>query len=105
VVHWNGTIPAGGSVTLTITATINPGASGTIVNQGTVNYDSDGNGTNDATAVTDDPGQPGAADGTSFVVAALPVFESVPTLDRLGMLLLLLGLAGMAMAWRHRSQR
>ena len=56
-VTWNGAIPAGGTVTITITATILPTAAGTTVsNQGTISYDSDGNGTNDATAQTDDPG-------------------------------------------------
>jgi uncharacterized repeat protein (TIGR01451 family) len=68
-VDWDGAIPGGGSVTITITATILPAAAGTTVNnQGTIRYDSDGNGSNDATALTDDPGQGGASDPTGFAV-------------------------------------
>src|SRR4030095_13993683 len=55
-VTWNGTIPAGGSVTVTIQATLSsvalPGS--TVSNQGNVAYDGDGDGTNDAAAATDD---------------------------------------------------
>ena len=70
-VNWDGVVPANGSVTITITATINSGtAAQTVSNQGTVNSDPDGNGTNEPGALTDDPGQAGAADPTSFVVAA-----------------------------------
>jgi uncharacterized repeat protein (TIGR01451 family) len=66
-VTWNGNIPAGGSVTITITATINAIAPGTSVsNQGTISYDADGNGTNEASRQTDDPGVGGATDPTSF---------------------------------------
>jgi uncharacterized repeat protein (TIGR01451 family) len=100
VVHWNGTLAAGGSVTITIVATIDAGATGTIVNQGTVNYDSDGNGSNDASALSDDPALPGAADGTGFVIAGPAVFVPVPALDRIAMGLLALGLAGLALRRR-----
>src|SRR6185295_1339273 len=87
-VTWNGSIPAGGSVTITINATILPSAAGTTVsNQGTIAFDADGNGTNEATAQTDDPGTPGAANPTSFAVAAA-VGPSIPTLSPLGLLLL-----------------
>jgi len=70
-VSWNGSIAGGGSVTITITATINnvPGGT-TISNQGTINYDADGNGTNEATSVTDDPSVGGASDATSFTVTS-----------------------------------
>ena len=69
-VTWDGALaPLGGSVTITITATVNPGTQGsTISNQGTVSFDSDNNGTNDATKLTDDPGVGGASDPTSFTV-------------------------------------
>ena len=69
-VTWNGALaPLGGSVTLTITATIKPGTEGTTIsNQGTVAYDADGNGTNESTLLTDDPGVAGAANPTTFVV-------------------------------------
>ena len=71
-VSWNGAIPAAGTVTITINATIDPGTAGQILsNQGTLSYDSDVNGTNDQSALTDDPGLPGASDPTSFTV--LPV--------------------------------
>jgi uncharacterized repeat protein (TIGR01451 family) len=66
---WNGSFAAGGSVTITITATINTGAQGTTIsNQGSVSYDSDLNGTNDATLLTDDPAVAGASDPTVFTV-------------------------------------
>ena len=68
-VTWNGSIAAAGSVTITITATINAGTQGsTISNQGTVSFDADGNGTNESTALTDDPTVAGPASATSFVV-------------------------------------
>ncbi len=69
-VHWNGSIPAGGNVTITIVATIGNAATGTISNQGTLSWDSNGDGTNDATGLTDDPSLPGTADPTTFAVAA-----------------------------------
>ncbi len=69
-VTWDGALAAnGGSVTVTITATINLVAGGTVVsNQGSISYDGDGNGTNEASATTDDPGAGGANDSTSFIV-------------------------------------
>jgi uncharacterized repeat protein (TIGR01451 family) len=68
-VTWNGSIPAGGSVTVTIHATIRPTAVGaTVSNQGTIAFDNDGNGTNERSVQTDDPGKPGGADPTTFTV-------------------------------------
>jgi len=101
-VTWNGSIPAAGSVTLTITANVNPEAKGTVVsNQGTVSYDSSGNGTNDATNLTDDPGVGGAADPTSFAVAAAP--SAVPTLSEWALMALAVFMAmlGLFQARRH----
>jgi uncharacterized repeat protein (TIGR01451 family) len=69
-VTWNGPIAGGGSVTITISATVGSGASGVVSNQGNISYDSDANGSNDATAVTDDPGTGAANDPTSFTVGA-----------------------------------
>jgi uncharacterized repeat protein (TIGR01451 family) len=70
-VTWNGSLAAGGSVTITINATINAGTEGAVVsNQGTANYDADGNGTNEATGLTDDPGQPGASNPTVLFVGS-----------------------------------
>src|SRR5213080_4506727 len=69
-VTWNGAIPSGDSVTITITATIHAGTEGLAVsNQGTINYDADGNGTNEASTQTDDPNTSGA-DATVFTVCA-----------------------------------
>ena len=102
-VTWNGALPIGGSVTITITATIKPSAAGqTVSNQGTIAYDSDGNGTNDATAQTDDPGVPGPANPTSFTVAAAGT--DIPTLSNLGLLLLGLAMAGLAFASLKRRK-
>ena len=71
-VTWNGAIPAGGTVTITIPATIPASAAGqTISNQGTVNYDSDNDGVNDATSLTDAPGGT-VGDPTVFVAGAPP---------------------------------
>jgi uncharacterized repeat protein (TIGR01451 family) len=52
-VTWDGSIPANGSVTISIIATIDAAAGTSISNQGTFKYDSDGNGTNETTGVTD----------------------------------------------------
>jgi uncharacterized repeat protein (TIGR01451 family) len=79
-VHWNGAIAAGGSVTVTINATIAQTATpGTVVsNQGSVSWDSDANGSNDSTGVTDDPAVSGTTDPTDFTVAATaPFFRNV----------------------------
>lgn len=89
-ISWDGSIPAGGSVTITIPATINLGASGTVTNQGTINTDLDGNGSNETARSTDDPAVVGAADPTGF-----PIATTVPTLDRLGLIILVLGVLGL----------
>ncbi|MEO7850894.1 MAG: hypothetical protein ABIR94_01400, partial [Rubrivivax sp.] len=99
-VEFNGAIPAGGSVTITINGIVNrfdvPG--GNLSNQGTIRFDADGNGTNESTALTDDPTVPGAANPT--VLALGSGFVPVPALDRLGLLLMILslGLIGAAMS-------
>lgn len=102
-VTWNGAISAGGSVTITIQATILPSAAGaTVSNQGTAAFDADGDGTNEATAVTDDPAVGGAADPTVISVAALTVAE-IPTLTRPGFItiLLLLGVSAVTLLRRR----
>jgi uncharacterized repeat protein (TIGR01451 family) len=103
-VTWNGSIPAGGSVTITIPATIPANAGGqTISNQGTVNYDSDNDNVNDATSQTDAPGGT-VGDPTVFVVAPGVVAE-VPTLSDFGLALLALMVSAAAMlALRKRRQ-
>jgi VWFA-related protein len=69
-VTWNGAVPANGSVTLTIQATVDtdvPG--GTLVaNQTAIFYDADGDGTNESAAISDDPSVGGADDPTAFTV-------------------------------------
>lgn len=96
-VAWNGAIAAGGSVTITINATLAAGTFGaTINNQGTISYDSNGDGTNDATRATDNPALPGAADATGVVVGGAPA-QSVPVDARWALLLLALGLGFIAL--------
>ena len=106
-VTWNGSIPGGGSVTITIQATVNsnvaPGT--TITNQGTASFDSNGDGTNDGTATTDDPAAGGSADPTVFTVVAAPAAAEIPTLDEVGLALLVLLLAfGGAGLLRRRAR-
>jgi uncharacterized repeat protein (TIGR01451 family) len=102
-VTWNGAIPVSGTVTITITANILPAAAGqTVSNQGTIAYDSNGDGTNDATAQTDDPGVAGTANPTLIVVPASTI--DVPTLSGLGLLVLMLSLAGLAFAILRRRR-
>ncbi len=102
-VTWDGSVPAAGSVTITITATINPVPVGTTIsNQGSVSYDADLNGSNETTVETDDPNVGGTADPTSFTTVAAPVAE-VPTLSELG--LALLGLCLLLAAWSTLHRR
>ncbi|MEO6192547.1 MAG: DUF11 domain-containing protein, partial [Thermoanaerobaculia bacterium] len=108
-VTWNGSIPAGGSVTITINATIDanvaPGT--TLSNQGTFNYDADGNGTNEASGVTDSPAAGGSADPTTFQVQGGVTPPPIPTLDEVGLMLLalLLAMGGAVMLRRRRAVR
>jgi uncharacterized repeat protein (TIGR01451 family) len=95
-VTWNGTIPASGSVTITIPATIANGTAGlTLDNQGQISYDADGNGTNDTAGVTDGPAAP-VGDPTSFVVGAGSVLV-IPTVSTWGLLILAAALAAAAL--------
>jgi len=52
-VTWNGEIAAGGSVVITIVATITAPPGALVSNQAAFHYDSDGDGTNNATGSTD----------------------------------------------------
>ena len=105
-VTWNGSIPSGGSVTITITATILPSAAGKAVsNQGTFVYDADGNGTNESSGVTDDPGVGGSTDPTTIAVAAAPSVLEIPTLSAVGLAALALLLAAVAVALLLRRRR
>jgi uncharacterized repeat protein (TIGR01451 family) len=100
-VTWDGGIPAGGSVVLSIEATVAGAPGSTVSNQGQIAYDSDGSGDNDASAVTDDPAAPGAADPTAFVIGQ-SVLE-IPALGGWGLLLLALALALAGLALARRS--
>jgi uncharacterized repeat protein (TIGR01451 family) len=52
-VTWNGVVPAGDTISITIDATIKAGTEDhTISNQGTISYDADGDGTNEASRLT-----------------------------------------------------
>ncbi len=70
-VSWDGSIPSGGSVTITIGAAVKATVGvGTVVsNQATIAFDADVDGTNEASALTDDPGLGGPDDPTRFTVA------------------------------------
>jgi uncharacterized repeat protein (TIGR01451 family) len=98
-VTWNGAIPAGGSVTITIAAQVSITATGTISNQGTVNYDGDADGVNESSSLTDDPSVSGAGNATVFGVQLI---VPVPGLTVPGMLLLALGLWFIAARTRTR---
>jgi uncharacterized repeat protein (TIGR01451 family) len=97
---WNGAIPVGGSVTITITAMVTGTLGMTICNQATIFYDADGDGVNESTRVSDDPGEPGLADPCCFEIS--PPF--VPTLSGTGLAALMILLACVAMLrLRRRS--
>jgi uncharacterized repeat protein (TIGR01451 family) len=104
-VTWNGSIPAGGSVTITITATIKASAAGhTVSNQASFAFDGDGNGSNESTGQTDDPAAAGASNPTSITVVAAPA-APIPTLSQAGLVVLMLSLAGLALAVLRRRSR
>jgi uncharacterized protein len=78
-VHWNGSIPAGGSVTITITAQIPAGAApGTVSNQGNALVDVNNDGGNETVIPTNDPNTPAAGDATTFTIAADTDADGVP---------------------------
>lgn len=105
-VTWNGTLVAGGVVTISIQATVRAttaeGAS--VSNQATIAYDLDGNGTNEASGVSDDPATSAAGDTTVFIVLAAAV-AMVPVLDAVGLafLALLVALGGALVLGRRLS--
>lgn len=100
LVTWNGAIAAGGSVTISVSATINSVPGGTVVsNQGTIYYDGAGSTSNGSTSLTDDPGVPGTENPTTFVVT---IPEPIPSLGLGGLagLVLLLGWAAVLLLRR-----
>jgi uncharacterized repeat protein (TIGR01451 family) len=105
IMSWNGSIPANGSVTITIQATIDPTVPlGTVLfNQGQFFYDADGDGTNESFGVTDDPNVSGTENPTLFTVGQASSPAGIPTLDEVGLVLLALLLAaGGAVMLRKR---
>ena len=86
-VTWNGAIPAAGSVTITITATIDPGTEGTvIVNTAQIASDGDGNGVNEVQTTSN---------AITLLVGGGPTVIDIPTLSGIGFTLLFLVLAGL----------
>ena len=107
-VTWNGSIPGGGSVTITIVGTVSSSAvTGQVIsNQATVYYDRDGNGTNESSSVSDDPATAAVGDATSISVTRDANGSAVvPTLDGLGLGLLaaLVALGGVLLLGRRLS--
>ena len=107
-VTWNGTIPAGGTVTVTISAAVPLDAvvGTTISNQATVSYDADGDGTNETVGVSDDPATTSAGDATVFAVSdAGSSVATIPVLDGvgLGLLAALVALGGALLLGRRIS--
>jgi uncharacterized repeat protein (TIGR01451 family) len=89
-VHWNGSITAHASVTITIDAKISDGTYGTnIVNQATVNYDVNGDGSNS---------------GSTLAAAGFTVNMPIPALTKLGLVLLtaLIGVLAALVLFRRR---
>jgi len=69
IATWNGSIPSGGQVTITINATIPANATpGAVSNQGNAFADVDNAGGNETTRPTNDPNTPAADDPTVFTI-------------------------------------
>ena len=99
-VHWNGGVPAGGSVVITIHATISGTAvsQSVISNQGTASYDATRSGTNQTAILTDDPARGGP---TQFLVGG--AIATVPALSPAGLAAMAIALlAGGALTLRRR---
>lgn len=102
-VTWNGSVAAGGSVTITINATIN-NTLGTVSNQGSVSYDADGNGSNETVLQTDDPGAAGNANATTFAIGG--TLQSIPVLGDLSKLLMALCVLAVGLVfWGFRARQ
>ena len=100
-VSWNGAIPAGGQVFLSIDAQINQGTDGlTVYNQGAIHYDADGDGINESTVLTDDPKAAGVSNPTRIRIRG--PYE-IPTLSHLGLFALALVLGAAALRRLRRA--
>jgi uncharacterized repeat protein (TIGR01451 family) len=99
-VHWNGGVPAGGSVVITIQATISGTAvsQSVISNQGTASYDATRSGANQTAILTGDPATGGP---TQFLVGG--AIAMVPALSTAGLAAMAIALlAGGALTLRRR---
>jgi uncharacterized repeat protein (TIGR01451 family) len=98
-VTWNGSLPGGGTATITIQAKIKSTVppSTVVTNQAAVVYDANGDGVNESAALTDDPFQPGGSDPTVFVVQTGDSF-GIPTLSGFGIAVFALLLAALGAA-------
>ena len=93
-VTWNGAIAAGGTVTITITATILPAANAQVVsNQAAIAFDADGNGSNESSALSSDPRVASSNSPTLIFVADTRV---IPTLSTWALALLAMMLTAVA---------
>ncbi|HEV7667643.1 MAG TPA: IPTL-CTERM sorting domain-containing protein [Thermoanaerobaculia bacterium] len=101
-VDWNGGIVAGGSVTITIQATV-LSVPGPIVNQGTLALDPARTGSATGAGLTDDPTRPGASDPT--VVGGVPPITEIPTLSTVGFAVLAALLAALGLTTVRRRRR
>lgn len=99
-VVWNGSIPAAGRVTITLSCRLTGEVpSGAVCNRAKLFVDTDGDGFNDHVRTTDDPAFPGLSDATCPPVGGtLPV----PTLSPFAALLLAFALLGAAIARLRR---
>lgn len=89
-VTWNGVVPAGGAVTITIQATLGPGTAGTtICNQATASFDGE-------ILLSDDPHTPGGPDPCCFTVPGDEILP-IPTLSDLAAVALALLLATLSL--------
>jgi uncharacterized repeat protein (TIGR01451 family) len=99
---WNGAVPAGGRVDITVEATVDAGTAGTtICLQASAFLDSDGNGVNDTVFLSDRVDSPGLpAEPCCFRVLTA---EEIPALSSLGTLVLSLLLAAAALVRLRRA--
>lgn len=96
-VNWDGSVAAGGRVTIDLRTDINAPIGSTIVNQAAVSFDVDNDGNNDTTALSDNPNTSAPLDATVVGVAG-----PIPTLSdwgKWGLVLVIL------LLFRHRSKR
>jgi len=112
-VVWDGGIPAGGSVTVTVTVTIDEDVTDStlICNQAVASWDSNGDGRNEAQEPSDDPTTSERDNDPTCLVVRIPLAYApiagtidAPTLSEWGAIALgiLLSLGFVGMLWRRR---